>query len=293
MPEEQPLSTAQGPLQAGGQDWLAIWRAMYDAEREQTEQASPPEFQRDADYWAPHAARFAVAARRAPQPDSFMRFLLPHLRPSDTLLDIGAGTGRYEPLLARNVARVLAVEPSAAMRERMARHLEEEHLENVELLDAGWPLPEPPACDVAMAAHVLYGVREVGPFLQQMRAVARRAGFLLLGLRQPSFYISPFWERLHGQRRLALPGALECMNVLFQLGIPANLTLIPANNQIAFADEQEALENIVLRLHLPPGPASAAVLRPLLGELLETDSQGMLRPHGLPPHSAVVWWTNE
>lgn len=281
------------PQQAGGQDWLAIWRAMYDAEREQTERVSPPAPERGTDHWSPHAARFAAAARRAPQPDSFLRFLLPHLRPSDTLIDIGAGTGRYEPLLARNVARVIAVEPSSAMRERLARRVQEERLANVELLEAGWPLPEPPACDVAVAAHVLYGVREVGPFLQQMRAAARRACFLLLGLRQPSFYISPFWERLHGQRRLALPGALECLNVLFQLGIPANLTLIPAGDQFAFADEQEALETIGLRLHLPPGPAGAAALRPLLGELLEPDGQGMLRPRGQPPQTAVVWWTHE
>lgn len=287
------MTAAQEPQQAGGQDWLAIWGAMYDAERQQAERAIAPGFERAADHWAPHAQRFAAVARRVPQPDSFMRFLLPHLRPDDTLLDIGAGTGRYVPLLARGAARVLAVEPSASMRERIAQRVEEERLANVDLIGAAWPLPEAPVCDLAIAAHVLYGVREIGPFLLQMRAAARRACFLLLGVRQPSFYISPFWERLYGQPRLPLPAALECLNVLFQLGIPANLTLIPSNSQSVFADEQEALEGLRLRLYLAPGPASEAALRPLIDELLERDEQGRLAPRGQPSHSAVIWWSNE
>ena len=47
-------------------------------------------------------------------------------------------------------------------------------------------------------------------------------------LRQPSYVLSPFWEALYGEPRLPLPGALECLNVLYQLGIPAQLTLLPA-----------------------------------------------------------------
>ena len=98
--------------QAGGYDWLATWRRMYDDEREQAERVTPPEFAVQADFWASQAGRVAAIARQTPQPDGFMSFLLPHLRPSDRLLDIGAGAGRYEPVLARAVAEVVALEPS-------------------------------------------------------------------------------------------------------------------------------------------------------------------------------------
>src|SRR5262249_5656896 len=81
-------------LGVGGYDWLAIWRQMYDAERVQTAVMAPGQEQA-SDHWANQAARFARATGRAPQPDHFLRFVLPYLQPSDTVLDIGAGAGRH------------------------------------------------------------------------------------------------------------------------------------------------------------------------------------------------------
>ncbi|GAB4214773.1 MAG: hypothetical protein OHK0022_53820 [Roseiflexaceae bacterium] len=283
----------QGLQQASGQDWLAIWREMYDAERAQAERVTDPAFARGSDHWAPHARRFDTSGRRRSQPDDFMRFLLPQLLASDTLVDIGAGTGRYVPTLAGAVARVLAIEPSAAMRERLEGRVAEERLTNVEVIGAGWPLETPPACDVAIAAHVLYGVREIGPFLQQLHTATRRAWFLLLAVRHPSSYISPFWQRQYGEPRLPLPGALECLNALFQLGIPANLSLIPSNSGFVFDDAQEALEDIRLRLRLAPGPQNDAALRTMINELLDRDAEGRLRPRSQPAHAAVLWWKHD
>src|SRR5215213_9315402 len=122
---------SQSGYRAGGYDWLAIWRRMYDDERNQAENATLPGFIAQADCWSGQAQRFAAAAQRAPQLDGFMRFLLPKLRPSDRLIDIGAGTGRYEPLLAGAVAELLAVEPSPAMRAQLEQSLAAEQLTNV------------------------------------------------------------------------------------------------------------------------------------------------------------------
>lgn len=279
--------------QIGGQDWLAIWRSMYDQERAQAEHVTDPAFARGADHWALHARRFDAAGRRRPQPDEFMRFVLPQLRPTDTVVDIGAGAGRYLPTLAPAAARVLAIEPSDSMRQLLEQRVAEERLDNVDVIGAGWPLETPPPCDVALAAHVLYGVREVGPFLQQLHAVAGRAWFLLLAVRHPSSYISPFWQRCYGEPRLPLPGALECLNALFQLGIPANLTLIPSNSGFVFDDAEEALEDIRLRLRLVPGPQNDATVRAMIDELLDRDSAGRLRPREQPEHAAVIWWKRQ
>ena len=48
--------------------------------------------------------------------DPVLRYLEPWLRPSATLLDVGAGTGRHTNPLARRLDWVTAVEPSQAMR---------------------------------------------------------------------------------------------------------------------------------------------------------------------------------
>lgn len=272
--------------QAGGQDWLAIWRDMYERERAQGDAGTDPGFSVAPDHWQGQAQRFAEAAARSPQPDGFMRFLLPRLRPSDSLIDIGAGTGRYEPTLAAHVAELIAVEPSAAMRQ----YLEPRCGRNGRVIAAGWPDADVPMADIVIAPHVLYGVRDIRPFLERMDAVARRGCYLLLAFRHPTSFAAPFWHAIHGEERLPLPGALECLNALYQIGIPAHLTLIPIDTRIQYPDEESALADIRSRLRVPPEPARDALLLRLLHEQFEHLPDGKIGPRGLPEQAAVVWW---
>lgn len=282
--------TEQPGIAAGGYDWLAIWHDMYDRERAQAEQFPPPAPETRNDCWAGQASRFAAAAQRGQQPDGFMRFVLPRLRPTDRVLDIGAGSGRYEPTLAAAVAEVHALEPSAAMREHLAGRVAEAGLANVQIHDTSWPADGIPPCDVAIAAHVLYAVGEVGPFLRAMYDSARRAGFVLLSFRHPSSFVGPFWERLRGEARLPLPGALECLNALYQLGIPAQLARVPMLNRFSYANEGEALADLRWRLRLPNNAATNQALAAAMGELLDRDNDGQLAPRQQPSHAAVLWW---
>lgn len=280
-------------LRAGGQDWLALWRAMYDAERAQGEAATDPEFERHADQWASRAARFAAASRRQPQPDSFMAWLTPRLRPGDRVLDVGAGSGRYLPYLARQVAEVVAVEPSPAMRAELAQTLAAEPGGAVRTLAASWPADEPVAADVVISAHVVYGVREIGPFLQAMDAAATRLCALYLGLRHPTWAMAPLWERVHGEPRLPLPAALEALAACHQLGLPARLELVPAATAFRFADADEALDEARARLRLAPQPERDARLREALADLLVDGGDGTLVSRTQQRHAAVIWWGRE
>lgn len=280
-------------IRAGGYDWLATWRQMYDAERAQGEAATDPDFERHADTWALRAKQYAAAIRRNQQPDFFMEALTPRLRPSDRVIDVGAGTGRYLPHLAAHVAEVIAVEPSAAMRAELERTLGEAGVENVQVLAEGWPLARPIEADVVISAHVVYGVREVGPFLEAMDGAARRLCALYLGLKHPSSVLAPFWERVHGQQRLPLPGALECLAACHQLGLPAGLELVPAATAFGFPSAEEALDELRVRLRLTPEPSRDAALLAAMADLLAPTPDGGLAPRERQRHAGVVWWEPE
>ncbi|HEU5102688.1 MAG TPA: class I SAM-dependent methyltransferase, partial [Roseiflexaceae bacterium] len=256
----------------------------------QAESATLPGFIAQPDCWTGQADRFAAAAQRAPQPDGFMRFVLPRLRPDDLLIDIGAGTGRYEPLLAAAVTEVLAVEPSPSMRARLQQRLADDQLTNVRVSADAWPSAEIPACNIAISAHVLYGVPEIEPFLRAMDASARRACFLLLAFRHPSSFVSPFWERLYGEPRLPLPGALECLSALYQIGIAARLELVPVTSRLSYADAQEALADLRWRLRAPANSEYDRLISAAIADLLDRTVDGRLAPRDMPEQAAVIWW---
>lgn len=269
-------------------DWCARWHSMYDREKQQSESLSNWQ-SNPSDPWQARAKSFAKASGRAKQPDSFLQFVLPHLKADDQLLDIGAGAGRHSIYLAQQGWQVTAVEPSAAMRNQLESRLDSSSRAKLQIVAESWPSAAVERCDVAICAHALYGVREIEPFLRRMDAVSQRACFILLGFQQPSYYSAPFWERIYGQKRLPLPGALECFNALYQLGIAANLSLLPAS-RYSFASRDEALDDLAWRLQIRPDSPLWERLQSAIDELLIEDSDGRLSTAQQPKHIAVIWW---
>jgi len=278
---------------SGELDWVDIWRAMYDRERQQGDVATHPDMQRSADQYATAAARYARNVKRTPQPDAFMRWLLPQLDVGDTVLDIGAGSGRYVAPMAHAGMYVKALEQSPAMREQISIVVQEQQLTQVEIVAESWPTAQPILCDVAMAVHVLYAVRDIAPFVQAMHTSARKMCVILLGVRHPTTPVLPLWRAYYGDDRLPLPGALECVGALAQLGIAAHMHILPAPAPISYTSLDDAATEMCYRLRLPYGEPYQQQLADLIARDWITGEDGSVTsPHTPPPHAAIWWRTD-
>ena len=281
----EPTSWAPGQY-----DWLQIWRDMFDRERAQGEAATHPDMQRSSDQYAHIAARYAANVKRTPQPDAFMRWLAPLLRPGMTVLDIGAGSGRYVAPLVAAGCRVIALEHSPAMRGQIELVRAGLAGADVTVVDASWPTATIPPCEVVFATHVLYAVREIEPFLRAMDAQATERCVLLLGARHPTTPVLPLWEAFHGSPRLPLPAAYECIAALAQLGIGADVTVLPAAPAMTYPTLADAIDDVCYRLRLPWDDAHRAAIAPLI------DTHWVVQPDGsvtvpvpVPPNVVVSW----
>ena len=178
----------------------SAWRSKLELQESQASRVR--EYQPPYDHWAPLAEMFSPGPVT---PD--IETVLAAVEPEETWLDIGCGAGRFTAHLAERAGRVVAVDGSAAMTERLREAARERGLENVNVLPASpWPLEtvgEP--VDVAFSSHVLYFVPAIMPFLLGMEAHARRRCFVLLGDEAGSLPPEEAWRAAHDEPMSRLP----------------------------------------------------------------------------------------
>lgn len=207
-------------------DWAAHWESLVRAREAQT---GPPATD---DWWAPRAKQFARQMRAQPD-DPVLRFLEPWLRPSATLLDVGAGTGRHTNQLASRLDWVTAVEPSQAMREHI------EPAANVTVIGSRWEDADPAPADLVLCSHVLYPVARPVPFIEKLERFARERVFIWM---RDSAHVLPA-ERMAQPERGREPWLRDCLLLLRQLGIEPEMWLgsSPAN-PFRYGSMEEAVE---------------------------------------------------
>jgi len=125
-----------------------------------------------------HASVLAAHARRTAETSA--AYLLPHLRPTDVLLDVGAGPGTITADLAGHVAEVVGLDPAPAAVAAAREHVAGRGLTNVRV-DVGdvYALDAADGTyDVVHAHQVLQHLADPVAALREMRRVCRPGGLV-------------------------------------------------------------------------------------------------------------------
>jgi SAM-dependent methyltransferase len=220
------------------------WAARVRGNREQVDRVREAPDGRD--FYASTSSIFREDPDRTGDP--VLDALRAHARAGDTWLDIGAGAGRYALPLARQVQRVIAIDPSTSMldglRDEMAKH----RIANVEVHEGRWPevvaeneaLARELPVDVSLIAHVGYDVESIGPFLDAMERATRRECVAILMQRSPASLVEPFWPRIHGEPRIALPALPAFVDLLRARGRAPRVDMVESRRRTwASRDELE------------------------------------------------------
>jgi len=271
-------------LRPSAEDALAAWGNRVRANRDQVDQfreASP------TDFYAPVAGMFRADPRRRDEPT--LEALRALVRPEDTVLDIGAGGGRYALPLALETRRVTAIDPSDGMLRVMREGLAEHAINNVEVVAGRWPaVASGLAADVALISHIGYDVEDIGPFLDAMEAAARRLCVAVLLEQPPPTEADRLWPDVHGVERAALPALPEFLALLLARGRFFEVHLVERSPQ-TYTQPEQLLTWLRQQLWTAPDSAKDGALQRVLHERL-TERDGRYALSWKPVRVGVVTW---
>ena len=168
------------------------------------------------DHWAEYAEMFRLDPLRPL--DGNLSTIAGYLNPSDRFVDVGGGAGRVSLALARHVAEVVLVEPSAGMRAQFAASRDEAGIANARVTSDWW-MDSVETGDVVFLSDVTYFVRDIVPFVAKLHRAAARRVMITLWRPTPGDMGALLRRVLYDETPAHWPGLPELAAVLWEMGL--------------------------------------------------------------------------
>jgi SAM-dependent methyltransferase len=208
-----------------------------------------------------------------------------------TVIDIGAGTGAWAVLLSRSAKKVTAIEPSAEMRQILNENIKNEGVNNVEVIEKLWPVPDMETHDFSLASHSVYGCEDLQGFINAMTETTGNTCFMLLRAPDHNGLMSMAATRILGQPNDS-PNFQVAYNAMLQMGMFPNVLMEEKGMWPRWSDNnfEEAFERIRERFGLEKDSDHDPFLSALLKEHLEEKDDKLQWPSEL--RTGLVYWNS-
>ena len=219
-------------------DWAEMWNMAIEGSR-WGQRAGMPEF------WDERVDWFEELVQRSDRAGMIMSRIKIEL--NYRVLDIGAGPGTTTIPFAKNVKSVTVVEPSKGMLARLRENASKENLANITYIPKKWEDVEigkdvaEGGYDVVIASHSLV-MKDIKDALVKINDAVKRSVYIfIVAGRRTEKEGSSLWSLFNREKPALRPDYIYLYNILYQLGIYANVEIIDANHNMQFLDLDAAV----------------------------------------------------
>jgi len=256
-------------------DWLKLWRELV--------LAGPPTSNSEL------AKRYKVhAGKRSERPDQLLDFILREVDDETTVLDVGAGSGRWTIPLAKTAKTVTAVEPSSAMVDNLHRNIASAKLNNIQITQSSWEDAIVEPHDIAVCAHAMYASPDLASFVRKIERYTIRTCYLAIRLPPFDGIIGELSLGIYGRHHDS-PNAIIAYNALYSIGIYANMLVESDIYRWTDNTFKEAFARAKRHLRLQSSNTYDTLIRDTLAKRLSLSDNCYVWPDGM--HSVLLWWS--
>ncbi|HNS25991.1 MAG TPA: methyltransferase domain-containing protein [Methanobacteriaceae archaeon] len=271
----RPITHEKLPENPCKVDWNQLWK-------EQVEKLP-----KKKDLWNSIAPQFNEWMDKDDYPAEFISKI--KIEPNDTVLDVGCGNGAITIPLAQKARSVTALDSSTRMLEFLGKkadhpsniHMINKGLEEVDAQEIGYH-------DVVVASRSLNGIADIQAQLEKLDRIARKYVYITLwGVDNRKFENE--MAELLGRESHQNPEYILVYNILYEMGIQANVEFLKSNTRNHYSNMDEALDRIKWRIgDLDEGEKS--IIKKHLERVLTRNSDGSLTYTRTNSKWVLIWW---
>lgn len=273
-------------------DWNAMWQE--ETRHSHWENLSPKEL------WDKRADKFDKRVNRvkdgeARDKDDYISKMLERIdiRPGWTVLDIGCGPGTLAIPLAKKAESVTALDISSEMLKHLKINADKSSLSNIHYLNSSWQDAfangQVSSHDVVVASRSLMS-GNMKDAISNIATITRQAAYLTF----PIVHLPFDWEvyRVIGREKKKHPSYIYIYNMLFQMGIQANVEILHSKVKVQFPSIEEAMDDLQWRTD-PFSPDEKVKLREFLKKKFVEQKESSIFTHEGKSKWALIWWRKD
>ena len=242
--------------------------------------------------WDAKASSFASRNKSSAYIDLFLD-LLP-LDPTMTILDVGSGPGTLSLPLADRVASVTALDFSSGMLAVLNDLARERGITNISTVhcawEGDWQAKGIQPHDIAIASRAM-GVEDLEPALRKINDYATQYVFLSDRIGATPFDVAAF--AAVGRPFAGGPDYIYTVNMLYTLGIHANVTVLTLERELTYPSMDEAFRSYSWMFNELDDEESEALRKYLESRIIRRDGDSLTLVREDPPRWAVIWWRKQ
>ncbi|MFA5308932.1 MAG: methyltransferase domain-containing protein [Dehalococcoidales bacterium] len=274
-------------------DWNEMWQEESGRSHFKDQMATKELWDRRADSFTKRINRVREGEPR--DKDDYISKMIDHIevKPEWTVLDIGCGPGTLAIPLAQQAKSVTGLDISTEMIKNLMANAGKAGLDNIQPLNVSWQdaftggrLEQH---DVVVASRsMMAGNMKEG--LASIINIARQAFYITF----PVIHLPFDWEvyRVIGREKKKHPPYIYILNMLFQMGVNANLEILYSKVKVQFPSVEEAMHDLQWRTD-PFTPEEQTKLRTFLEKIFAEQKDSLPFTHEGKSQWALVWWRKQ